>query len=255
MTLLAARSITVRFGRRGTNVVDQVDLDVDSGRVVGLVGESGSGKTSLIRAIAGVGPMVQGTVEVNGLDVTHRRPGRRQIQMVFQDPLDALDPLLTIADTMVEALVAAGMVDRARRTVVIDELLTLVRLDPAVQTRRPGSLSGGERQRVSAARALASQPLVLLCDEVTSALDLSVQAAVVSELKRLAHSTGLAIVFVSHDLALVSTMCDEIAVMHHGHIVERFRADALQSSDRHPYTQSLLAAAFALGAGLPMETS
>jgi peptide/nickel transport system ATP-binding protein len=132
-------------------------------------------------------------------------------------------------------------------------LLALVRLDPDVKVRRPGSLSGGERQRVSAARALASQPLVLLCDEVTSALDLSVQAAVVTELQRLAHSTMLGIVFVSHDLALVSTMCDDIAVMHNGHIVERFSADALMNSDRHPYTQSLLTAALALGAGLPTE--
>jgi peptide/nickel transport system ATP-binding protein len=252
--MLLARSITVRFGRRSSNVVDAVDLDVDRGQVIGLVGESGSGKTSLIRAIAGVGSMVGGTVEVSGVDVTRLRPGRRRIQMIFQDPLDALDPLLTIADTMAEALIAAGTIDRSARSAAIDELLTLVRLDPAVQTRRPGSLSGGERQRVSAARALVSQPLVLLCDEVTSALDLSVQAAVVSELKRLAHATGLAIVFVSHDLALVSTICDEIAVMHRGRIVERFAADALSSSDRHHYTQSLLAAALALGAGLPLET-
>lgn len=247
---LEVRGVSVRHRRRPAPAVVGADLSVEAGEIVGLVGESGSGKTSLVRAIAGVGPRSEGTVWVDGVDVTTMPLGRRGIQMVFQNPLDALDPLLTVGASIGEAVRAA--MPHAAVAERVDELLALVRLDRSTAHRRPAALSGGQRQRASIARALATNPPVLLCDEITSALDLSVQAAIAHELARLAADLDLSIVFVSHDLPLVVGLCHRIVVMQRGEIADDFVTSELFSADRHACTNEMVSSATAIvGADRP----
>ena len=227
--------VSVRFGSRRHRVtaVDAVDLTVPAGSVVGLVGESGSGKSTLARAAVGLVPLSGGKVTLDGAPVPTR--GRRPLQMVFQDPYSSLDPRMTIGATVAEA-VPRGT-DRGAE---VRRLLELVDL-PDRADRYPAELSGGQRQRVAIARALAGRPEVLIADEITSALDVSIQGAVLNLIRDLQRTLDLTILFISHDLAVVRYVSDTIAVMYRGRIVEHGPADTVLAEPQDPYTRELLA--------------
>ncbi|GAA2210803.1 hypothetical protein GCM10009850_062620 [Nonomuraea monospora] len=212
------KNLSVRFGR--FTAVDDVTLEIPDGQVVGLVGESGSGKSSLARAVCGLVPHT-GTVE-----------GARRVQMVFQDPYASLDPRMTVAQTIAEGA-GPGEVGR---------LLQLVRLPAELAGRYPRELSGGQRQRVAIARALGGDPGLLVADEITSALDVSVQAAVLNLVRGLRDELGLSMLFISHNLAVVRYVADVVAVMHRGRLVESGPAEQVVGEPAHEYTRALLAA-------------
>jgi peptide/nickel transport system ATP-binding protein len=229
--------VSVRYGR--TVVVDGVSLTVPPGQVVGLVGESGSGKSTLARAAVGLVPVSGGTITLDGEPVPHHgRP--RPVQMVFQDPYSSLDPRLSVGGSIAEAL--PGRLPRAERRAEVARLLELVHLDPARADARPGQLSGGQRQRVALARALAARPEVVVADEITSALDVSVQGAVLNLVRELQAELGLSVLFISHNLAVVRYVASYVAVMHRGRLVEQGPAAEVLTDPSHPYTRDLLAA-------------
>jgi oligopeptide transport system ATP-binding protein len=227
--------------------VDDVTLAVERGRILGIVGESGCGKSTLARCILRLENLDHGRVELGGRDLATLSPGelrreRRRIQMVFQDPYSSLNPRLTVRDTLAEAALVHGVTTRGAADVYVGELLELVGLQPSTAKRRPRQLSGGQRQRVAIARALAVRPEVLVADEAVSALDVSIQAQILNLLRRLTDDLGLATIFIAHQLAVVRHVCDDIAVMYLGRIVERGPTRTVFSSPQHPYTEALLSA-------------
>lgn len=229
--------------RRGTFVaVDHVSLEVQQGQILGVVGESGSGKSSLAKAVVGLVEPTSGEVRLSGQVIPRKRSReiRRRMQMVFQDPSSALNPAQTVGKVLVELLEIDGM-DRstARRRAV--ELMDMVGLSLSCLDVQPGSLSGGQRQRASIARALATDPEVIVADEPTSALDVSVQATVLNLLRELTESLGLAVLFITHDLGVVRRLCDDVAVMQKGCVVEQGRTTSVFNAPNDPYTQELLA--------------
>ncbi|MET0772598.1 MAG: ABC transporter ATP-binding protein [Candidatus Limnocylindrales bacterium] len=240
MSGLRFEEVTVRYGSRrgGITAVDRVSLAVPPGSVVGLVGESGSGKSTLARAAVGLAPMERGRILFD--DAPLPMTGRRPIQMVFQDPYSSLDPRMTIGDSVAEAL-PPGL-GKAERDAEVRRLLGLVHLDPLRARAYPVHLSGGQRQRVALARALAGRPRVLIADEITSALDVSIQGAVLNLVRELQRELGLAILFISHNLAVVRAVASHIAVMYLGRLVESDTAEAVLTRPQHPYTRDLLAA-------------
>ncbi|MET8625847.1 ATP-binding cassette domain-containing protein [Kitasatospora sp. NPDC004669] len=249
MTSLQVSELTVRhLGPRGpVTAVDGVSLEIPSGTTLGLVGESGSGKSSLARAIVGLGPLHGGRVLLDGQEVRirtvrDRRRLGRLVQVVLQDPDTALDPRMTVRRTLVEAATVFHRLDRPARAARVAELLGLVGLDPRLADRLPRQLSGGQRQRVAIARALAVEPGLLIADEITSALDVSVQAAVLNTIRELRRELGLSMLFVGHNLPAVCHVSDVVAVMRHGRIVEAAPTGAILRTPQHPYTRALLAA-------------
>jgi len=256
-TLLRVLNLTVRYPLRRSRLVgpgpwltavDGVDLEVGAGRAVGLVGESGCGKSTLARAILALVAPQAGTIEWRGQAVRHDdaaglRRMRRELQVVFQDPVGSLDPRMSIGASVTEALEALeGPQQRAASDARVESILAEVGLDPALRARYPHELSGGQCQRAAIARALVGQPRLLVCDEAVSALDVSVQAQIVNLLGDLRRRRGLALLFISHNLAVVRHLCDEVAVLYHGRVVERAPAAAIFAAARHPYTRALLAA-------------
>jgi peptide/nickel transport system ATP-binding protein len=227
---------------------DDVSLEIPRGACVALVGESGSGKTTIARAIAGLHPVASGAIVLDGDELPSliRRRSveqRRRIQLISQNPSDTLNPQRKVRDAIGRpAQVLRGLGKRSLPAEV-DRLLECVRLPTRVADRYPRELSGGERQRVAIARALAAEPQVILCDEVTSALDVSVQAAVLKVLDDLRRDLGLSVLFITHDLGVVATIADEVLVLSEGRICERGPTASVLSSPTHPYTQRLLAAA------------
>ncbi|MFI7321250.1 dipeptide ABC transporter ATP-binding protein [Streptomyces venezuelae] len=240
--------------RVGTlHAVNGVGFELRAGETLGLVGESGSGKTTTLMEILRLRRPEGGRIEVGGIEVGAAGTGaaaasggrgrtvRHDVQIVMQDPMGALDPRLTVHHLLAEPLRAVGS-DRDAIRSRVHELLSLVGLDPAVSDRFPAALSGGQRQRIGIARALATDPKLLALDEPLSALDVSVQAGVINLLGRLKRELGLAYLMVAHDLAVVRYLCDRIAVMYLGHIVESGDTETLFSDPKHPYTQALLSA-------------
>jgi len=228
--------------------VDGVDLDVRRAECVGLVGESGCGKTTLGRALLRLVEPSGGSVVFRGADVLALRPAelrafRRHAQIIFQDPLSSLNPRMTAGQAIAEGVRLHGL-RRGRGAVRqrVAELLDLVGLPPGSESRYPHEFSGGQRQRVGIARALGVEPSFLVCDEPVSALDVSVRAQIINLLRDLQRTLGLACLFVAHDLAVVRHLCDAVAVMYLGRIVERAAADELFASPAHPYTVALLSA-------------
>ncbi|MBB3612560.1 ABC transporter ATP-binding protein [Rhizobium sp. BK602] len=241
--------LTIRFGAGQRPVVRHVGLAVEKGAAFGLVGESGCGKSTVLRAVSGLNPHYEGTIRLNG-EPLHRhrdRPFFRRVQMVFQDPYGSLHPRKTIRSQLKEPLRNQGL---ATGSVDVDALLRSVGLDPALSFRFPHQLSGGQRQRVAIARALVLNPEVLLLDEPTSALDVSVQAEILNLLDDLRKERGLTYLLVSHDLAVVSHMCDRVAIMEAGEIVEQVEIETLRKGAvEHPYSQRLLRASRMYGKG------
>ncbi len=227
--------------------VDGVSLAVMAGEVVGLVGESGCGKTTLARALMRLLPITSGTVKWTGTDVTDLtgqglRRHRATCQMVFQDPYGSLNPRLTILDTLGEAVRCRHpRISSSDLRAAVAELLEQVGLDRQHLRRYPHEFSGGQRQRIAIARALATEPALIVADEPVSALDVSVQAQILNLLSDLRRQRNLAMLFVSHDLGVVHYLADRIAVMLGGRIVEIGPADAVMHHPSHPYTQRLLA--------------
>ncbi|MEV4620781.1 ABC transporter ATP-binding protein [Asanoa sp. NPDC049573] len=245
MNELSFRDVSVRFGgrRRGVTAVDRVDLTVPAGTVVGLVGESGSGKSTLARAAVGLAPLAGGAVLLDGRPLP-RTPGRdegRRVQMVFQDPYSSLDPRMTVGASIAEAA-PRGDSATARRAEV-SRLLDLVELTPERAGQYPAQLSGGQRQRVALARALAARPDVIIADEITSALDVSIQGTVLNLVRDLQRRLSLSMLFISHNLAVVRYVSDLLAVMYLGRIVECGPVDDVLGDPQHPYTRQLLASA------------
>ncbi|MEV0071339.1 ABC transporter ATP-binding protein [Amycolatopsis sp. NPDC050768] len=241
--VLALTDIVVEYG--GKRAVDSVSLSVGPGEIVGLVGESGSGKTTLGNCALGLVTPKSGRVEVLGGPLPRgtgrsARAVRRQIGAVFQDPASSLDPRMTVAQTVAEPLImhtSAGGSERRRR---VRELLDAVELPESLMERYGHELSGGQRQRVSLARALVLGPKLLIADEPTSALDVSVQAVVLDVFKRLHEEFGFGCLFVSHDLAVVDSLCDRVAVLRGGELVEQGPAARVLRDPSHAYTQALL---------------
>jgi peptide/nickel transport system ATP-binding protein len=234
-----------------------VSFEVTAGERFGIVGESGCGKSTLLRLLAGLDRPTSGRLVVEGTDIAPL-PERRlkflrdQLQMVFQDPMSSLDPRMRVRDIVAEPLVAQG--DRAPRSRVT-ELLRAVGLPETALHRYPHQFSGGQRQRISIARALAPAPDILLADEPVSALDVSVRAQVLNLISDLVDELELTLVFVSHDLSVVRHLCDRVAVMSAGEIVEIGPVDQLWQNPRHPYTQRLLAAVPTMERALSGETT
>ncbi|MGH3777250.1 MAG: dipeptide ABC transporter ATP-binding protein [Pseudonocardiaceae bacterium] len=228
--------------------VSDVDLDIREGETLGLVGESGCGKTTTLIEIMNLRPSQHGGIRVGGVDVESlrgrgaERALRRRLQMVFQNPMGALDPRLTVFDILAEPLRALGEKDRSVIDNRVDELMELVGLDPEHSDRFPTAFSGGQRQRIGIARALATNPSLVVLDEPVSALDVSIQAGVINLLNELKARLGLSYLFVSHDLSVVRHISDRVAVMYLGRIVEVGAVDQVFGHPQHPYTEALLSA-------------
>lgn len=258
MTDLVLENVCVRYGGGASahDAVRDVSLTVGSGRIVGLVGESGSGKSTLARAIVGLHEPYAGRILVDGTDVVrargHDAATRRDVQMVFQDASSSLDPRMTVGASVEEALAVRGGAVRGRsvRRAEVARWLETVELDPARTGDLPSQLSGGQRQRVAIARALAASPRVLLADEITSALDVSVQGTVLNLLRKVQRELDLTVLFISHNLAVVRQLCDEVAVMKDGRLIEAGPTTRVIDAPEHPYTRELVDAVPRLGSTL-----
>lgn len=249
--VLEARGIVKTFTvrREGSirelRAVNDVSLSVAPGEIVGLVGESGCGKTTLSRIMIGIEQATSGQVLYDGRPVVGRadwRALRRSVQYVFQDPFTALCPTMRIGQALAEPLAIHGLCPAAERPERVARMLELVGLHRDVSRRLPNQLSGGQRQRVNLARALMLEPSMLICDEIVSGLDVSVQAQVLSLLIDLKEKLDLGLIFISHDLRVVRYLCSRVLVMYLGEIVELGPTEAVFDNPQHAYTKALLAA-------------
>jgi oligopeptide/dipeptide ABC transporter ATP-binding protein len=252
--LVSAEHLTRRFEAHGVfnrarpvQAVTDVSLALDRGETLALVGESGSGKSTLGRMLLGLLPPSEGRVRFDGIDLAgadtvQRRQLRRRMQIVFQDPQSSLDPRRTVGAQIADGLAIHRIVAPAQRPARVEELLAQVGLPPTHADRYPHQFSGGQRQRVGIARALATRPDFLVADEPVSALDVSVQAQVLGLLADLRARLGLALLFISHDLAVVRSLCERVAVMYLGRIMESGPVSRVFNAPRHPYTKALLSA-------------
>jgi ABC-type oligopeptide transport system ATPase subunit len=255
--LLQVRNLTKQFPIKSgliferttghVNAVDDVSFDIFRGKTLGLVGESGSGKSTTGYCVLQVIRPTSGSVVYDGRELTEvsgeeLRRTRRRMQLVFQDPHSSLDPRMTVGDIVEEPLAIHRVGTRRERRGRVRELLDTVGFDPSFTNRYPHEFSGGQRQRIGIARALALSPDLLVLDEPVSALDVSIQAQILNLLKDLQREFGLTYLFIAHDLAVVRTMSDRIAVMNEGKIVEMAQAEEVYGNPKHRYTRELLAA-------------
>jgi oligopeptide transport system ATP-binding protein len=229
------------------HAVDGVSFSLEKGETLGLVGESGCGKSTTARTMIGLYPPTSGSVKFEGQEISHlsrseRAPFRRRIQMIFQDPYASLDPRQTVASILAEPLKIHRLAKPRERKLRAMQLLDAVGLNPRHIHRFPHEFSGGQRQRIGVARALSLEPDLIICDEPVSALDVSIQAQVVNLLEELQERFGLSYLFIAHDLAVVRHICDRVAVMYLGKIVEIATRDELFENPQHPYTKALMSA-------------
>jgi len=241
------RGIIIQRQIGAVKAVDGVTFDIYQGETLGLVGESGCGKTTTGRTIIQLYRPTSGRVVFDGVDLTTLageglRHMRRRMQMIFQDPFASLNPRMTINRIISEPLRAHKLASPQEQIERVQELLHLVQLNPRFINRYPHEFSGGQRQRIGIARALASNPQLVICDEPIAALDVSIQAQVVNLLDELQDRLGLTYLFIAHDLSMVRHLCDRVAVMYLGKIVELAHKDELYDHPAHPYTQALLSA-------------
>ena len=260
--LLAVEDVDVVLGRgwRANRVLSGVNLKIWPGEIVGLVGETGSGKTTLARTVVGLvrprrGRVVFGETVVSGLrrGALRRERRRGHVQLVFQDPLRSLDPDLTVAQIVGEGLAIRGGIGAEEMRARVEDALAKVGLDATLLSRTSGQISGGQRQRVSIARALATDPELLLCDEPVSALDASNRNYVLRLLGELRDSLGLPIVIISHDLSSLAGIADRVVVLYRGRIVEDGPVGQVFSAPRHPYTALLMASAPSVKHDRPLD--
>ncbi len=232
-------------GKVATPVVSHISFVLPQGKTLGLIGESGAGKSTIARLLTGMEPPDSGWVNIFGtawstLSESQRRSQRWLIQMVYQDPLSSFDPRMKAGEIITDALKAAGVRDKDEKLRRAHQLLAQVELPVSVFTQSPVNLSGGQRQRLAIARALATSPKILICDEPVSALDAITQAKILALLMKLQSEFGLSILFISHDLAVISQICDDIMVLHQGQVVEYDTADNVINRPQHQYTKELL---------------
>jgi ABC-type glutathione transport system ATPase component len=250
--LLVLDQVEVAYPQKGwrrppVEVLHGISLDVRSGETVGLVGESGSGKTTLGRAVLGLAPVTGGAIRfqgrtISGLGKADRRALSKDLQVVFQDPYTSLNPAMTVNDILTEPLIVAGA-SRADADRRVRQLLDEVHLPADAGQRLPREFSGGQRQRIAIARALSRDPKVIICDEPVSALDLSTQARVLDLFIEIQQRTGVAYLFITHDLSVVRHISHRVAVMYRGELVETGDAAAVTTDPQHDYTRTLLLAA------------
>ncbi len=252
-SILAARNLERTFtvphrgGKGVLRALTGIDLDLTAGKTVGIVGESGCGKTTLNRLLLALDRPTNGQIAFRGkpledLDKQGWRDFRKSIQPVFQNPYSSLDPRMRIGALIAEPLRATGM-SRVQMKARVGEVLEAVGLNPADARRFPNEFSGGQRQRIAIARAIASRPSLLMLDEPVSSQDISIRAQILNLLKDLKDDYGLGCLFISHDLATIRYMCDEVVVIYLGRIVERGPSEVICNNPAHPYTKALLAAA------------
>ena len=249
-SLLRVRDLCFTYPRSGRRAavpaLHDISLDIhDTGDTVGIVGESGSGKSTLGKTILGQLKPTSGTIEYAGDDITlagsaRRRELARELQAVFQDPYGSLNPTRTVGQAIEEPLTATGKWHKAELRTRVAEALERVGLPASAAARYPGQFSGGQRQRIVIARATIGSPRLVVCDEAVSALDLSVQAQILNLLHDLQRDTGLSLLFISHDLAVVRHVSNRIVVIYHGSVMEEGPASEIYEHPRHPYTQALL---------------
>ena len=255
-TLLEVRGLTKHFqsdsgflaglfGSDSVEAVDDVTFDIKKGETLALVGESGCGKSTLARTILQLIKPTAGSASFKGIDLTEHsertiRPLRRDMQMIFQDPQSSLNPRMKVGQIIEEPMQAHDMYTAAERRDRAKELLDRVRLDPGYYNRYPHEFSGGQRQRINLARAMATDPDLIVCDEPVSALDVSVQAQVLNTMRDLQEEFGLTYLVISHDLSAVRYIADRVAVMYLGHIAELAEKEELYENPKHPYTRALL---------------
>jgi ABC-type glutathione transport system ATPase component len=246
---LEVESLTVALGRpHAVQILHDVSIAVPPGAIVGLIGETGSGKTTLARAVLGLAATASGSVRIAGRSATglsgralraFRRTGA--VQYVFQDPLRSLDPDFTVSRSVAQGIDRRDRPDAAERARRVADALSLVGLDAGFAARRPAELSGGQRQRVAIARAMAVRPRLLICDEPVSALDAASKIDVLELLRELAHTHGVGILLITHDLGSLAGIADEVVVLYRGRVVEAGAAADVLLAPTHPYTQLLLA--------------
>jgi ABC-type oligopeptide transport system ATPase subunit len=241
------KGLLVERTKDWVRAVDDVSFEINVGETLGLVGESGSGKSTTGYCVIRLLELTGGKIFFGGKEITKLRGEplrqmRREVQIVFQDPYASLNPRMTVGDIVAEPLVVHQIGRRQSRDATVRRLLDVVGFDPSYVNRYPHEFSGGQRQRIGIARALALNPQLIVCDEPVSALDVSIQAQILNLLKDLQRDFGLSYLFIAHDLAVVRTMSDRIAVMNRGKIVETGAADAVYTNPQDDYTKALLAA-------------
>ncbi|KPB03795.1 ABC transporter ATP-binding protein [Bacillus sp. CHD6a] len=254
MSQLIIENLSIRYSKE-VKALDNVSLAVNKGECVGIVGESGSGKSTLAKVLLGLQPYKEGHITFNGNQIVPKkkdalREYRRQVQMVFQDANSTLNPKLPIWKSIMEPLdnfkeVEPSFLNReeASRKELAATLLEMVGLDAHLLERYPGELSGGQKQRVSIARALSLEPGLLICDEPTASLDVTIQKQILELLKDLQEKTEMTILFISHDIRAVTFLCNQIIVLKDGQVVDQFPLKDLYQDNRHPYTKALIKAA------------
>lgn len=250
--ILEIKNLTKKFpldGGKFITACDGINLRAFAGETLGIIGESGCGKSTLVRTLLQIHPATSGEVIFEERDLLkakgeERRQNRRKIQMVFQDPTAAFDPKMKVKDILCEPPLNFGLMKRSETDERAAELLSMVDLPADFKDRYPHSMSGGQRQRLGIARALSLDPKIIVCDEATSALDVSVQERVCRLLARLQKERGITYLFICHDIGLVDMMCDSVAVMYLGNIMEIIEKRRISEGARHPYTKALMRAIF-----------